>query len=266
MTQITAEVEHQLRQSDSSESPLQGALGDTPRDDETVILQDSNGLVLDRLGRSFPDSPFSLAEEYSAFQRREPLFRSIKAPAGEIVVEVFPIHLPGRAAPAGAASPHPASSRPQEPRLFMLEVALPLKDADVSVLTPIRRNLAINLMAALSLLATVILAALGLRSYVKGMRLEEQVEIARHVQARLLPDSMVQLPGFRIATSYLPSEQVGGDFYDVFPNQQNGFAAVMGDVSGKGVPAALLMGVIHGAVRTAEWQTSGKDHEKPPSS
>ena len=142
-----------------------------------------------------------------------------------------------------------------------LEVALPLMGADNSVLAPIRRNLAINVAAALTLLATVLLAGVGLRSYAKGRRLEEQVEIARQVQLRLLPDPSVQLPAVQIAIVYKPSEQVGGDFYDVFPNAANGFAAVIGDVSGKGLPAALLMGVIHGAVRTAGWQSAKANHE-----
>ena len=55
---------------------------------------------------------------------------------------------------------------------------------------------------------------------------------------------------------YTPAEQVGGDFYDVFRLKDKGIALVMGDVSGKGVPAALLMGVIHGAVRSSLWSES----------
>jgi sigma-B regulation protein RsbU (phosphoserine phosphatase) len=118
------------------------------------------------------------------------------------------------------------------------------------------------LAAALSLLATALLAAAGLRSYVRGRRLEEQIEIARQVQSRLLPNPTLQLPGFQISTEYKPSEQVGGDFYDVFPSETNGFAVLIGDVSGKGIPAALLMGVIHGAVRTALWQSAVAGHEQ----
>jgi len=144
---------------------------------------------------------------------------------------------------------------------MLLEIALPLKDADAPSLEPIRRNLTINLAAALALLATVLLAGVGLRSYVRGRRLEEQIEIARQVQARLLPKPALQLPGVQIATEYKPSEQVGGDFYDVFPAGEHGLAVLIGDVSGKGIPAALLMGVIHGAVRTAVWQSSAAAHE-----
>lgn len=144
---------------------------------------------------------------------------------------------------------------------MILEIALPLKDADSAVLQSIRRNLFINLAAALSLLATALLTAFGLRAYVKGQRLEEQIEIARQVQVRLLPHASLELPGVQIAMEYKPSEQIGGDFYDAFVTDTNGIAVLIGDVSGKGIPAALLMGVIHGAVRSAAWQTSAASHE-----
>jgi sigma-B regulation protein RsbU (phosphoserine phosphatase) len=119
----------------------------------------------------------------------------------------------------------------------------------------------INLAAALSLLATVLLGGAGFRSYVRGRRLQEQIEIAQQVQSRLLPGTSLELPGLQIATEYKPSEQVGGDFYDAFSNSKDEIAFLIGDVSGKGIPAALLMGVIHGAVRTASWQIAALSHE-----
>jgi sigma-B regulation protein RsbU (phosphoserine phosphatase) len=194
---------------------------------------------------------------HEAFSQRQPLFQTLSTPTGDLVVEIFPLHAPRK------PLTEPARSLPAELlRPLLLEVALPIQDADASVLAPIRRNLAINLAAALSLLATVVLAGLGLRSYVRGRRLEEQMEIARQVQSRLLPDPVMQLPGIQISTEYNPSEQVGGDFYDAFPNETNGTAVVVGDVSGKGIPAALLMGVIHGAVRTASWQSAADAHQQ----
>ncbi|MGA8940576.1 MAG: PP2C family protein-serine/threonine phosphatase, partial [Acidobacteriaceae bacterium] len=183
----------------------------------------------------------------------------LKTPHGEIVAELFALRAAHRQPPS--ANPH-TNTAPPDHRPFLLEVALPLKSADTSILTPIRRNLAINLGAALALLATVLLAGIGLRSYVRGRRLEEQIEIARQVQSRLLPSTTIALPGHQLATEYQPSGLVGGDFYDVFPSPTRGFALVIGDVSGKGIPAALLMGVIHGAVRTASWQSTAAHHEE----
>jgi sigma-B regulation protein RsbU (phosphoserine phosphatase) len=55
---------------------------------------------------------------------------------------------------------------------------------------------------------------------------------------------------------------VSGDFYDVFRAADGRIALVMGDVSGKGVPAALVMGVIHGAVRSSRWPDSAAAHER----
>lgn len=263
MTQITAQVEQQFRRNETSSQPLKDVLGSSLRDGEAVELRDSDGVLLDYVGRNLVPSPFSSEQEHQAFSRREPLFQTMTTPAGEFLTEVFAIHSPRRLpAGEGAVPVAPLGGNPPGPRFLTLEVSLPLKSADSSVLEPIRRNLAINLAAALSLLATVILAGFGLRSYVKGRTLEEQVEIARQVQSKLLPDPLVQLAGVEISTVYQPSEEVGGDFYDVFANAANGFAAVIGDVSGKGLPAALLMGVIHGAVRTADWQKTGTNHEE----
>jgi sigma-B regulation protein RsbU (phosphoserine phosphatase) len=143
----------------------------------------------------------------------------------------------------------------------MLEIAMPLSGVDRSVFWPIRRNLFINCSGALALLVTVVVAGLGFRSYAHGKYLEEQLEIARQVQSELLPPLTEKYVGVDLATEYTPAEQVGGDFYDVFRLKDQGTALVMGDVSGKGVPAALLMGVIHGAVRSGSWSESPSRHE-----
>ena len=255
MTQIAAQVEQQLRRSELTSDTLQTALSGSERGDEAVDVRSSDGSVLQHLGPSFPDSTISMEQARAAFSQREALFRTVSTPKGDMVIEVFPLR---GLRPANALSLLPS----KEPRAMILEVALPLKDADPAVLKPIRRNLFINLEAAGSLLATVLLAGFGLRSFVRGVNLEEQIEIARQVQSRLLPKSTLQVPGVQIATEYRPSEHIGGDFYDVFPSKGSGIAVLIGDVSGKGIPAALLMGVIHGAVRTADWQSTSAGHEE----
>jgi len=151
------------------------------------------------VGSTFPRSVFTMEEEHSAFSRREQLFRTVSTASGELVVEVFPLH-PGR---RPAASP--SVSGPTSPRPLLLEVAVPVRGAGTAVLTPVGRKLVINLAAALSLLATVLLTAVGFRSYVRGRRLEEQIELARQVQSRLLPRTSLELPGAQISTEYKPS-------------------------------------------------------------
>lgn len=74
-------------------------------------------------------------------------------------------------------------------------------------------------------------------------------EEARAIQAALLPKETPQLPGFEIACAWDPSEQVSGDYYDVFPLASGEMAVCIADVSGKGMAAATLMRDLHDAVR-----------------
>jgi sigma-B regulation protein RsbU (phosphoserine phosphatase) len=209
-----------------------------------------------------PGSTFASEEETESLRSHESLYRVVKARHGETVVEVFPLHLPPIASPPGSSEPPRPSGGPPGPRsLLLVEVAMPLTPGDATLLKAQRWNLAISCSVAIALLATVLIAALSIRRYVRGRLLEQQVEIAREVQARLLPQSASTFPGVRVATEYRPSEQVGGDLYDAFATPEGKVAFVVGDVSGKGLPAALLMGVIHGAVRSSRWTQSPELHE-----
>ncbi len=80
-------------------------------------------------------------------------------------------------------------------------------------------------------------------------RLESELAIARQVQRSLLPDKDPTVEGFDIAGLTVPNEAVGGDYYDFipFPNHQLGIA--IADVSGKGIPAALIMATFRACLR-----------------
>ena len=123
------------------------------------------------------------------FRNRQPLPGWFPASVGEVVVEVFPLRSAGL-----ALSPQPvlAESGSSTPRrnLVVVEIAAPLVVRDASVIWPIRRNLLLNCSGALALLVTAVIAGLGFRSYARGRRLELQLEIARQVQAELLPPEM----------------------------------------------------------------------------
>jgi hypothetical protein len=237
--------------SDSMESALDKPLW--------MELRRLDGSVLARLGLPGARS-FSNEEESSHFRGRQALYRTVHTAAGETVVEVFSVYAPGLTAPSAPAT---SGSRPSTARRLplALEIAAPLVVRDAAVFWPIRRNLLINCSGALALLATVVIAGLGFRSYARGKRLEFQLEIARQVQSELLPSPMETVEPIRLATVYRPAEQVGGDFYDVFRPSDDRIAIVMGDVSGRGMPAALVMGVIHGAVRSSAWSESTSAHE-----
>ena len=225
-----------------------------------IEIRKPDGSVLARRG-STGARQFSTEEQSARFRNREHLYKVVPASVGEAVVEAFPVYSSGLIAPPSPAPPGPAPSIPRR-SLVVVEVAAPLAVRDASVVWPIRRNLLINCSGALALLATVVIAGLGFRSYARGRRLELQVEIARQVQSELLPSQTQDFEPLRLATVYRPAEQVSGDFYDVFLAGDGRIAIVMGDVSGKGVPAALVMGVIHGAVRSSGWPESGSAHER----
>lgn len=72
-------------------------------------------------------------------------------------------------------------------------------------------------------------------------RLQQEMETARQIQARLLPTSEPLLAGYEVTGRSVPSRQVGGDYFDFVAQGGGHLGIAIGDVSGKGVPAALLM-------------------------
>ena len=81
--------------------------------------------------------------------------------------------------------------------------------------------------------------------------LEGEVAAAREVQQVILPEQVESVPGFTVESVYQPAQEVGGDFFQVLPDGRGGLLIVVGDVAGKGLPAAMLVSVLVGAIRTA---------------
>jgi serine phosphatase RsbU (regulator of sigma subunit) len=82
---------------------------------------------------------------------------------------------------------------------------------------------------------------IGQREAVTRERLERELATAREIQERLLPHRAPELPGFEITGLSIPSRQVGGDYFDFLELPGDRLGIAIGDVSGKGIPAALLM-------------------------
>jgi serine phosphatase RsbU (regulator of sigma subunit) len=82
-------------------------------------------------------------------------------------------------------------------------------------------------------------------------RLDQQLNVARLVQRQFLPHSLPELPGWQMAAFYRPALIVGGDFYDLIPLPGGRVMVVIGDVTDKGVPAALVMASTHSLLRDA---------------
>ncbi len=71
-------------------------------------------------------------------------------------------------------------------------------------------------------------------------RMQRELEIAAEIQTSLLPHGLPEIPGLEFAVASLPASEVGGDFYDFISLSEDRLGIVVGDVAGKGVPAAML--------------------------
>src|SRR5579864_1133267 len=88
-----------------------------------------------------------------------------------------------------------------------------------------------------------------LREQKEKQRLENEITIAQEVQAQLFPRHIAQLPSLEVYGFCRPARSVSGDYYDFVPLGAERMILAVGDVSGKGISAALLMATIHSAVR-----------------
>nr|WP_320132798.1 PP2C family protein-serine/threonine phosphatase [uncultured Holophaga sp.] len=92
--------------------------------------------------------------------------------------------------------------------------------------------------------------ALDLReSRIQSLRMEKDLETARNIQQRLLPRHLPQPPGWECAAVNLPFQAVGGDLYDLWISRESRLHVAVGDISGKGLPAALVMAQLSAFLR-----------------
>jgi serine phosphatase RsbU (regulator of sigma subunit) len=164
-----------------------------------------------------------------------------KTPLGDALVATYPYNV-GRS------------------RGLKLEVAVYLNSVSASFAS-LRQNLITGVSASLALMLALIILVLRFPRYLRGQQVQGQVELARRVQADLLPERESDLPNFDFAAECIPAGEVGGDFCDMFRISDNRTAFILGDVSGKGISAALLMALIHGAIQSMSWTRSAEDHE-----
>ena len=107
------------------------------------------------------------------------------------------------------------------------------------------------LMMLASQVAIIIEKVMLHEQMVEKKRLEGQLEVARQVQLELLPARDPELPGYDISAYNFPTEEVSGDYYDWVRIYEDQIGIVIADVSGKGVPAALLMAFLRASLRAA---------------
>lgn len=97
-------------------------------------------------------------------------------------------------------------------------------------------------------LAIIMLQRSGTMSR-RQAQLEGELAAAQEVQRVLVPEQNGVVPGFKVESAYEPAQQVGGDFFQVLPDGDGGILVVVGDVAGKGLPAAMMVSVLVGAIR-----------------
>lgn len=90
----------------------------------------------------------------------------------------------------------------------------------------------------------------------KLSRMREQVHLAAEIQGHLLPSTVPTIPGYEVAGRSVAAQEIGGDYYDFIPLTEGRWSICIGDVSGKGLPASLLMANVQASMRLlAMWDT-----------
>jgi serine phosphatase RsbU (regulator of sigma subunit) len=111
-----------------------------------------------------------------------------------------------------------------------------------------------NLLFAIVMLIAMTFRLRRIQS--RNREVEQEIAAARSVQQILIPDQLPTIPGLRIESAYLPAQEVGGDFFQILPllnsadPQKPSAFIVLGDVSGKGLKAAMTVSLIVGTLRT----------------
>jgi hypothetical protein len=128
----------------------------------------------------------------------------------------------------------------------LVTIGMPLGlGLQISVPTMVFRDGAGSLLIAFCLMNLLVLLELADR-----LSLKNDLEIARDIQQAILPNGVFRAPGVETAGVSRPANTVGGDFYDILPLPDGRLVVAVGDVAGKGSPAALLMALLLAILRT----------------
>ena len=216
-----------------------------------ILDVDSNVLAQRGVPQGTPRIPKGWWERA---EKQESLGASVDTPEGKALLVMLPLRMPR------PPYPGPADSNPHRSSLdrhidhrhtgYILELAISLK-AVAGAFDGLRQHLIVGLIASIALLISV--GVIGLRAphYLRGKYLESELQLARRVQSDLQPKPHSVSAHVEFAASAVAADHVGGDFYDIFEAESGKISIVLGDASGKGVPAALLVSVLQGAIRSS---------------
>ena len=246
----------------SLQATLDKSWGELSTQAAWIVAVDGQGQVIASRGRTQPT--FTGADCQQSLEATEVPMRFEKLGAAPVIVGVFPCRCAGgpprRPGPAeGATGTAPAP--PQRRGPTMVEVAL--YPGGVSApFSHVRQQAAINALTACALLGLLIALAFRFRGYLRSRQLEAQLDAARLVQRELMPTADTGIPGVDVATDCTPALHVGGDLVDILPLPRNRTGFILGDVSGKGLSAALLMGVVQGAMSASADELGSETPER----
>ena len=232
---------------------------DSPKQVAWIRILDMDGNVVAQTGNSLVKPP-TRDQLHRILERHQSKSEMTHSGNGEILVVVSRLRFL-RPEPPRKFEP-PSGPPPRELPAFT-EVAIYVNGVNIH-LGALRQNLIVGCLAAIALLASMVLIGFLFRRYIRARQLEQQVDLARSVQADLLPSAEGRKPSANLefAAAFFPAATVGGDFYDVFTAEDGHISIVLGDVAGKGISAALLMGVLHGAIRSMNHIRSASDQEQ----
>jgi hypothetical protein len=264
MARQMAALDQLVRDQKPAAAALSGVLEQVVRESSGTLawaqMVDRDGMVIARSdGAAAP--AFTVDFVASQIRERRPVFVVRNTSAGKVVVEAFPIRLPSYSSAASfktvalngsSAQPRTGSGMP------FVELA---SFANAGVLAwPVRWTLILGVTAGCALLGALVVLAVRFRTHLSARRVERQIEIASQVQRGLLPAANTSPRDFELAAEWRPASNVSGDFYDAFDLPKSGAAFVVGDVSGKDVPAAMLASLIQGTAHASDWTRSAADH------
>jgi serine phosphatase RsbU (regulator of sigma subunit) len=123
----------------------------------------------------------------------------------------------------------------------------------------------INLGTLSTILSLLLITVMLLRRFIFAQRAKElwklEIAQARHVQQVLIPNKLPELNDLQIDSEYHPAREVGGDFFQIVPNEKDGTSLIVfGDVTGKGLQAGMLVALIIGAIRSAAQHSNDPQH------
>lgn len=145
---------------------------------------------------------------------------------------------------------------PEQPRTAQLNAAQTSRLQSLVSLDSAAAMICLSLGYAGFVIAFVREGRRHIRVHTEKALLESEMQAAGEIQQLILPEHNQTFPGFRVDSVYTPAQQVGGDFFQILPDNSGGILLVIGDVAGKGLPAAMLVSMLVGAIRTAAEETT----------